>query len=235
MSASAAQAAASQAATAALDLVNQALGKVRMQQHHISIDYNEPQQRHFSSLPPATFVASSHAKPNCAASTPCEHLLSLPQSLPARRLCVAPRVAPGRLLTVAVSLVCRVRLLQSGDARFFQTTKKGEVMELKTDLNSQNKDKVKDAVKKVIASMTVGKDVSSLFTDVIKSMQTDNIELKKLVYLYIINYARSQPDKAILIVNTFQKDAMSSSPLIRALAIRTMGCIRVDRITEYLG
>ena len=94
---------------------------------------------------------------------------------------------------------------KSGDARFFQTTKKGEVMELKTDLNSLNKDKVKDAVKKVIASMTVGKDVSSLFTDVVKSMQTDNIELKKLVYLYIINYARSQPDKAILIVNTFQK------------------------------
>ena len=86
----------------------------------------------------------------------------------------------------------------------------------------------------MIAAMTVGKDVSSLFTDVVKSMQTDNIELKKLVYLYIINYARSQPDKAILIVNTFQKDAMAQSPLIRALAIRTMGCIRVDRITEYL-
>lgn len=82
--------------------------------------------------------------------------------------------------------------------------------------------------------MTVGKDVSSLFTDVVKSMQTDNLELKKLVYLYIINYARSQPDKAILIVNTFQKDAGAASPLIRALAIRTMGCIRVDRITEYL-
>jgi AP-1 complex subunit beta-1 len=89
-------------------------------------------------------------------------------------------------------------------------------------------------VKKVIAAMTVGKDVSSLFTDVVKSMQTDNLELKKLVYLYIINYARSQPDKAILIVNTFQKDAGAASPLIRALAIRTMGCIRVDRITEYL-
>lgn len=40
-----------------------------------------------------------------------------------------------------------------------------------------------------------GKDVSSLFTDVVKNMHTDNIELKKLVYLYIINYARSQPDK----------------------------------------
>jgi len=120
------------------------------------------------------------------------------------------------------------------DGKYFQTTKKGEIAELKADLNSTAKDKVKDAVKKVIAAMTVGKDVSSLFTDVVKSMQTTDIELKKLVYLYIINYARSQPDKAILIVNTFQKDARDPSPLVRALAIRTMGCIRVDRITEYL-
>merc|ERR1719447_426211 len=74
-----------------------------------------------------------------------------------------------------------------------------------------------------------------LFSDVIKSMGTDNIELKKLVYLYIINYARSQPEKALLVVSMFQKDATNHpNPLVRALAIRTMGCVRVDRITEYL-
>jgi AP-1 complex subunit beta-1 len=125
--------------------------------------------------------------------------------------------------------------IQGGDAKFFSTTKKGEVAELKVDLNSLDKNKVKDAVKKTIAAMTVGKDVSGLFTDVVKSMQTENLELKKLVYLYIINYARAAPDKAILVVNTFQKDSSHPSPLIRALAIRTMGCIRVDRIMEYLG
>jgi len=27
---------------------------------------------------------------------------------------------------------------------------------------------------------------------------------------------------------------MDHNPLIRALAVRTMGCIRVDKITEYL-
>ena len=53
--------------------------------------------------------------------------------------------------------------------------------------------------------MTVGKDVSSLFTDVVNCMQTENLELKKLVYLYLINYAKSQPDLAILAVNTFVK------------------------------
>ena len=60
-------------------------------------------------------------------------------------------------------------------------------------------------MKKVIAAMTVGKDVSVLFPDVVKCMQTPNIELKKLVYLYLINYAKSQPDLAILAVNTFVK------------------------------
>ena len=66
-------------------------------------------------------------------------------------------------------------------------------------------DKRKDAVKKTIAAMTVGKDVSSLFTDVLNCMQTENLELKNLVYLYLINYAKSQPDLAILAVNTFVK------------------------------
>lgn len=30
------------------------------------------------------------------------------------------------------------------------------------------------------------------------------------------------------------KDCDDPNPLIRALAVRTMGCIRVDKITEYL-
>jgi non-SMC mitotic condensation complex subunit 1 len=32
----------------------------------------------------------------------------------------------------------------------------------------------------------------------------------------------------------FRQDCEDSNPLIRALAVRTMGCIRVDKITEYL-
>lgn len=32
----------------------------------------------------------------------------------------------------------------------------------------------------------------------------------------------------------FAQDCEDPNPLIRALAVRTMGCIRVDKITEYL-
>lgn len=64
--------------------------------------------------------------------------------------------------------------------------------------------------------------------------RAENIELKKLVYLYLINYAKTQPELTLLAVNTFVKDAKDPNPLIRALAVRTMGCIRVEKITEYL-
>jgi len=121
-----------------------------------------------------------------------------------------------------------------GDQKYFSTTKKGEIAELKEELNHLDRQRKKDAVKKVIAAMTVGKDVSMLFPDVVNCIQTDNLELKKLVYLYLINYAKSQPDLAIMAVNTFVKDSQDPNPLIRALAVRTMGCIRVDKITEYL-
>ncbi|KAI8878932.1 Adaptor protein complex beta subunit [Backusella circina FSU 941] len=118
--------------------------------------------------------------------------------------------------------------------RFFTTNKRGENYELKSELNSEYRHHRKDAVKKVIANMTVGKDVSGLFPDVLKNMQTDDLELKKLVYLYLMNYAKTQPELVILAVNTFVKDSDDPNPLIRALSIRTMGCLRVDKIIDYL-
>eukprot|EP00117_Sycon_ciliatum_P021503 scpid30341/ scgid18829/ AP-2 complex subunit beta; AP105B; Adapter-related protein complex 2 beta subunit; Adaptor protein complex AP-2 subunit beta; Beta-2-adaptin; Beta-adaptin; Clathrin assembly protein complex 2 beta large chain; Plasma membrane adaptor HA2/AP2 adaptin beta subunit len=120
------------------------------------------------------------------------------------------------------------------DSKYFSTTKKGEIAELKAELHGDKRDKKREAVKKIIAMMTVGKDVSSLFPDVINCMQTPDLELKKLVYLYLMNYAKTQPDMAIMAVNTFVRDCDDPNPLLRALAVRTMGCIRVDKITEYL-
>lgn len=77
-------------------------------------------------------------------------------------------------------------------------------------------------------------DVSGLFPDVLKNMQTEDLEQKKLVYLYLMNYAKTQPELVILAVNTFVKDTDDSNPLVRALAIRTMGCLRAEKIIDYL-
>lgn len=57
-------------------------------------------------------------------------------------------------------------------------------------LNSTNLETRRQAVRRIISGMTLGKDVSALFPLIVKNMETPNIELKKLIYLYIINYAK---------------------------------------------
>ena len=105
---------------------------------------------------------------------------------------------------------------------------KSETGDIIEDLNSMKVDRQKDAVKKVISAMTIGRDVSKLFPYVVKCMGTTDIELKKLIYLYIISYARIKPFQALLAVNMFKKDSLiefNHNRLTRALAVRTMGCL----------
>lgn len=66
----------------------------------------------------------------------------------------------------------------------------------------------------MIASMTIGKDVGSLFPHVLKNIQTEDMELKKLVYLYLMNYAKSQPELVVLAINTFCKVIKDDTYLI---------------------
>ncbi|KAM5441829.1 beta-adaptin [Microsporum ferrugineum] len=116
----------------------------------------------------------------------------------------------------------------------FTAPRKGETFELRAGLVSQYAYERKESIQKTIMAMTLGKDVSSLFPDVLKNIATADLDQKKLVYLYLMNYAKSHPDLCILAVNTFVQDTEDPNPLIRALAIRTMGCIRVEKIVDYM-
>ena len=111
--------------------------------------------------------------------------------------------------------------------------KAGDIIE---DLNSLKVDRQKAAIKKIISAMTIGRDVSKLFPNVVKCIITSDLELKKLVYLYIINYARVKPLETLLAVNALKRDAsdFNGNPLTRALAVRTMGCLGVEEIMQFL-
>lgn len=67
--------------------------------------------------------------------------------------------------------------------------------------------------------MSNGKDVSSLFMDVLKNITTPSLQLKKLIYLYVMSYAKFHPDLAILGVNTFIK---VSFKICRMLSIKVI-------------
>ena len=112
-------------------------------------------------------------------------------------------------------------------------SKVGDIIE---DLISLKPNRQKDAIKKIISAMTIGRDVSKLFPHVVKCIITPDLELKKLVYLYIINYSRIKPLETLLAVNALKRDAsdFNGNPLTRALAVRTMGCLGVEEIMQFL-
>ena len=80
----------------------------------------------------------------------------------------------------------------------------------------------------------MGKDVSQFFPWVVKNVVSQNFEVKKLTYVYLVHYAEMQPDAVLLSVNSFQKDMSDKSQLIRALALRVMSSIRVPIILPII-
>ena len=101
-------------------------------------------------------------------------------------------------------------------------------------LNSTDIEEKKEGVKRVIIAMTIGKNVTALFQPVIKCLEIPELEIKKMIYLYITNNSRLCPDDALMIVNYLSKDSTDKRPIIRALAIRTFGGLKVSKLNEYL-
>jgi AP-3 complex subunit beta len=79
--------------------------------------------------------------------------------------------------------------------------------------------------------MSRGTDVSSYFASVIQLIASPNLEIKKLVYIYLLRYAESNPDLALMSINTIQKSLSDNNQIVRAMALRVMSGIRVPLIS----
>ena len=82
-------------------------------------------------------------------------------------------------------------------------------------------------MKRLMAMITIGRDVSSFFPDVVKNVVVESQEVKKLVYMYLIHYAEQNQELALLTINSFQKDLASHSQRVRANAMKAMSSIRI--------
>ncbi|KAF8388983.1 hypothetical protein HHK36_025667 [Tetracentron sinense] len=122
-----------------------------------------------------------------------------------------------------------------------QPSSKGEVSDLKLQLRQLagsraqgTDDSKRELFKKVISYMTIGVNVSSLFSEMVMCSATSDIVLKKMCYLYVGNYAKGNPDLALLTINFLQKDCRDEDPMIRGLALRSLCSLRVTNLVEYL-
>ncbi|XP_047587707.1 AP-3 complex subunit beta-1 isoform X2 [Lutra lutra] len=106
--------------------------------------------------------------------------------------------------------------------------------DLKQMLES-NKDSAKlDAMKRIVGMIAKGKNASELFPAVVKNVASKNIEIKKLVYVYLVRYAEEQQDLALLSISTFQRALKDPNQLIRASALRVLSSIRVPIIVPIM-
>ncbi|KAK3166627.1 hypothetical protein QOZ80_1AG0048270 [Eleusine coracana subsp. coracana] len=94
-------------------------------------------------------------------------------------------------------------------------------------------DKV-DALKRLLALIAQGVDVSHHFPQVVKNVASQSLEVKKLVYLYLLHYAEKRQNEALLSINIFQKDLADINPLVRAWALRTMAGIRLHVVAPLV-
>jgi len=98
-------------------------------------------------------------------------------------------------------------------------------MELEKDKN-----KKRDVIKKVIAYMTLGIDVSRLYPEMVKASRTDDIVSKKMIYLYLTNYAEQNQELSILAINTFLIDIKGVDSKIRGLALRSLCQLKFEGV-----
>ncbi|KAI5463492.1 adaptin N terminal region-domain-containing protein [Mariannaea sp. PMI_226] len=102
-------------------------------------------------------------------------------------------------------------------------------------LDSRNDRDVLEGLRRVIAMMYRNHKTLPYFSNVVKNVASPNLEIKKLVYIYLIHHAEQEPDLALLSINTIQKSLSDTNPQVRALALKTMSGIRVPVISQIVS
>jgi len=123
--------------------------------------------------------------------------------------------------------------MTTSEIQFFDEERYNE-SELRKKLNDNMVDKKIDAMKRVLAAVSYGRDCGPLFPEVVKNVASQNLELKKLVYIYLVLYGEQNTDLALLAINSFQKDLQDRSQIVRAAALRAMASFRMMEITQFI-
>ncbi|MCJ1354779.1 MAG: AP-3 complex subunit beta [Icmadophila ericetorum] len=108
-------------------------------------------------------------------------------------------------------------------------------VQVKKLLDSRNDRDILDGLRRVISMMYRRKPCLPFFSSIVKNVASPNIEIKKLVYIYLLHYAESEPDLALLSINTIQKSLTDQNPQVRAMALRVMSGIRVPVISQIVS
>ncbi|KAI0293827.1 adaptin N terminal region-domain-containing protein [Russula brevipes] len=113
----------------------------------------------------------------------------------------------------------------TGSGAGYYDTGEDKTKNIKAYLDSGGEREKLEAMKRLIAMISKG---------LVKNVAAPSLEVRKLVYIYLLRYAEAEPDLVLLSINTFQRDLADSSPLIRAMALRVLSGIHVPTIANLV-
>ena len=90
-------------------------------------------------------------------------------------------------------------------------------------------------MKWLLASISKGRDVSDFYPHVVKLVGAPSLEVRKMVYMYLVQYAdhdATTRELSLLSINSFQRALGDSEQLIRALSLRVLTSIRIPDILQ---
>ncbi|KAG8527607.1 uncharacterized protein KY384_007760 [Bacidia gigantensis] len=102
-------------------------------------------------------------------------------------------------------------------------------------LGSRSDREVLEGLRTVISMMYRSRSCLPFFSAVVKNVASPNLEIKKLVYIYLLHHAESEPDLALLSINTIHKSLSDQNPQLRSLALRVISGIRVPVISQIVS
>ncbi|ODV80655.1 clathrin assembly complex beta adaptin component [Suhomyces tanzawaensis NRRL Y-17324] len=122
----------------------------------------------------------------------------------------------------------------SASTRLVDTPSSMRPKEISKLLNSRSDRDILSGMRCVISLISRGEDGQMYFADVVKNVTTSNQKIKNLVLTYLIRYAETEPDTALLSINSIQKSLNDKDPINRAKAIRSLAGIRIQTIVPIL-
>ncbi|KAF4676388.1 AP-3 complex subunit beta [Perkinsus chesapeaki] len=140
------------------------------------------------------------------------------------------------------SVISNLQHVSSGasfsESKYFNGSINLSQGEIRRGLNSPSTEAKLDAMRRLLAAEASSGNPNiciDLFSEVVKNMSISNLELKRLVYAWIVSHAEARRELALLSVNTFQKDSVDArSALVRAASLRSMAAIRVLEMIQVV-
>jgi AP-3 complex subunit beta len=127
-----------------------------------------------------------------------------------------------------------------GDAQFWEETISPAT--IRTSLqnsdpsNPNSTPALLKGMKWLLASISKGRDVSDFYPHVVKLVGAKSLEVRKMVYMYLVQYAdhdATTRELSLLSINSFQRGLADHEQLIRGLALRVLSSIRIPDISNF--